>query len=228
LREALARADYDFTVSDTSKSRKSRASRPAPKRSGRIMGFVRQRSGRIVGMAAVTGLLTGIIVNAAFLQTARHPAPLFAAAPPAATPAIPVPAPRPREMVQAPAVTEPAPVPAATPLAPPVAMPTALPIARPAMTAHENPVAIHAPKRDVIAALLRGDAPATVEPSPKVASVQRALQKAGFVVKTDGVFGATTRQALARYERDRNLPVTSDLSARTLHDLAAQTGIAIP
>ena len=61
-----------------------------------------------------------------------------------------------------------------------------------------------------------------------LAAAQRALQKVGYVVKPDGVFGSTTRVALEKFERDRGLPVTGQLSGRTVKQLAAQSGVAIP
>jgi peptidoglycan hydrolase-like protein with peptidoglycan-binding domain len=84
-------------------------------------------------------------------------------------------------------------------------------------------------KKDPIAALLNGEG--VVEPSAppaRVTAVQKALIKTGFVLRADGVMGATTRQALERFEQDRKLPVTGDLSPRTLRELAAQSGVAIP
>ena len=58
--------------------------------------------------------------------------------------------------------------------------------------------------------------------------MQKALVKAGFVLRMDGMMGATTRQALERFEVERKLPVTGDLSPRTLRELASQSGVAIP
>ena len=81
--------------------------------------------------------------------------------------------------------------------------------------------------KDQIAALLKGDAPAA-DRSTRVAAAQRALQKVGFVVKPDGSFGATTRQAIERFERDRGLTVTGDLTPRTVRELSAQSGVVIP
>ena len=167
----------------------------------------------------VAGLLIGIGVNATYFQNARHPAPLFATAPeklapqkPVSVAATPLPAPRPADLAVA---SLPAPRTAAPmPLRPPVQL-----------TQAETP----APKRDPIAALIKGDPQADSAPAnPKIAAAQRALQKVGFVVKPDGVFGAGTRQAIERFERDRGLPVTGELAGRTVRELAAQSGVAIP
>ncbi len=183
---------------------------------------------RVVGLALAVALLAGIGVNAMYFQTARHPAPLFAsggdktaarniAASPAAPAPTPVPASRPAELTGAgaPMALQRANVQAA--LRPPA------PLAR-------ESVETTTAKKDLIAALIKSDAPVEAEKpaSPKVAAAQRALQKVGFVVKPDGVFGLGTRQALEKFERDRGLPVTGALAGRTVKELAAQSGVAIP
>ncbi len=59
-----------------------------------------------------------------------------------------------------------------------------------------------------------------------VMAAQRALNKLGFgPVREDGRFGEGTRAALERFERERRIPVTRDLSARTQRELAAASGI---
>ena len=52
--------------------------------------------------------------------------------------------------------------------------------------------------------------------------------KLGYVVRPDGVMGTGTRQALQMFEQSRKLSVTGDLNPRTLRELGAQSGIAIP
>jgi peptidoglycan hydrolase-like protein with peptidoglycan-binding domain len=59
-----------------------------------------------------------------------------------------------------------------------------------------------------------------------VLSAQRALNRLGFgPVKADGFFGEETRAALERFERDRRITVTRDLSPRTLRELTAASGM---
>jgi len=60
-----------------------------------------------------------------------------------------------------------------------------------------------------------------------VLAAQRALVKLGYVLNRDGVAGATTRQAIERYERDHGLPVRGDLSRAIIRQLGAETGISI-
>jgi peptidoglycan hydrolase-like protein with peptidoglycan-binding domain len=93
----------------------------------------------------------------------------------------------------------------------------------------EAPAPTAAPaRRDPIAALLGGEPANVTPPAARVMAVQKALIKSGFVLKADGQWGASTREALAGFERERKLPVTGDLSARTLKELSARTGISIP
>jgi peptidoglycan hydrolase-like protein with peptidoglycan-binding domain len=39
--------------------------------------------------------------------------------------------------------------------------------------------------------------------------------------------GPTTRQAIERFERERKIPVTGELGARTVRELAAQSGLPV-
>jgi hypothetical protein len=59
-----------------------------------------------------------------------------------------------------------------------------------------------------------------------VLAAQRALNRVGAgPVKADGVFGEETRAAIERFERERRIPVTRELSPRTLRELTAASGI---
>ena len=71
---------------------------------------------------------------------------------------------------------------------------------------------------DPIAELIAG-------PSQRVIAVQRALNDYGYgPVKATGNFGAETVSAIQKFERDRKLPVTGQISPRLLRELAALTG----
>lgn len=220
MREALARTDNDFVMVEPRASR--RKSAPGKKHGAGVFASLTKKPMRILALVVIAGVLVGIGLNATMLQTARHPAPLFASAPLAQKPAVaqaaPIPAPRPAELAS---------------VAPPALLRTApaQPAARPATPVREATEATATKKNDPIAALLRGAEPApaaTSQPGDaKVAAAQRALQKVGFVVKPNGVFGASTRQALEKFEGDHGLPVTGKLAGRTLKELAAQSGIAI-
>jgi hypothetical protein len=125
----------------------------------------------------------------------------------------------------APAPAASAPAPVATP-APRVAVHAA----EAPRAAAQPPAAAPAAKKDQIAALLHPEpaAEAAAQSSPRIAAVQKALKKVGYVLRPDGVLHPSTRQAIELFERENKLPVTGELNARTLRELAAQSGVAIP
>lgn len=75
------------------------------------------------------------------------------------------------------------------------------------------------PRRDVIADLI---SPAN---SRQITAVQRALSDFGYgQIKATGVFDADTRSAIERFERERKLPVTGQISDRLMRELSGMTG----
>lgn len=59
----------------------------------------------------------------------------------------------------------------------------------------------------------------------RVASVQRALTEHGYgQLKPTGAVGADTQAAITKFERDRKLPVTGQMSDRLVRELTAMTG----
>jgi len=237
LREALARSDHDFVIAEEprrkpraapAKGPVSRAPEASPRKASAVLAFLTRRPGRTLAGVLVAAVATGIVLNAVMFQTGQHPSPLFgspraaAPAPRSVAAAPPMPAPRPASLApSAPVASAPAPVVRAS------ETPAAAP--RVASREAEPAPAPVAAKKDPIAALLNGETPQeAAAPAARVAAVQKALIKSGFVLRADGVMGASTRQALERFERDRRLPVTGDLSPRTLRELADQSGVAIP
>ena len=64
-----------------------------------------------------------------------------------------------------------------------------------------------------------------IAPTPRVIAVQRALNDFGYgPVKATGVYGTETIAAIQKFERDRKLPVTGQISPRLMRELAALTG----
>jgi hypothetical protein len=144
-----------------------------------------------------------IVVNALFLQTGPHPAPLFkaplqVAARGEATSSVPVVVPRARPVEAAPPKLE------------------------TASTKAEVPVPAPAPA--VLRAPARGEtSPET--PSRRVAALQRALAQFGYgQIKPSGIVDADTRAAIEKFERERKLPVTGQPSERVVKELAGLTG----
>ena len=59
----------------------------------------------------------------------------------------------------------------------------------------------------------------------RVASVQRALSEHGYgQLKPTGAVGADTQAAISKFERDRKLPVTGQMSDRLVRELTAMIG----
>ena len=57
-------------------------------------------------------------------------------------------------------------------------------------------------------------------PDPTVTTVQTRLMQMGYYNgPTDGIYGPLTRDAVARYQTEKNLPVTGNLSGGTLQSL---------
>ena len=59
----------------------------------------------------------------------------------------------------------------------------------------------------------------------KITAIQRALADFGYgQIKPSGVMDAETRAAIEKFERERRLPVTGNVSERVVRELAAMTG----
>jgi len=56
--------------------------------------------------------------------------------------------------------------------------------------------------------------------SSDVLAAQRALQRLGFVVRPNGVFDSTTRDAIAQFERDHKMPARGELTPAVRRELA--------
>jgi hypothetical protein len=220
------------------------------------LNLLTRRPARTIMGAIVTALLTSIVINALVLQKVKHPAPLFMPTQPSAAPAPHMhPASAGQAHVQAPAADN-APVEAkqrdtiaallkpnsvekpAGETAPP------LPATRPKDTiaallkgntadkARPEKEPAEAKSKDVIGALLKTNnaaAAGAAEPSSAtVAAAQQALVRLGFVLRADGVLGASTRQAIELFQRDHRMEVDGDLSPRVTRQLSAMSGLAIP
>ena len=170
-----------------------------------------------------------ILLNALVWQRTRHPAPLFARAAPASP-------------GKEPTIAGMSAVPASRPL-PAVApiqahdKPLEKPLPEMPAGAHPRQARVNTSPPHVISQLLKAPPAPPARPttqsaapaasSKSVLAAQRALVKLGFVLNPDGVARATTRQAIARYERDHGLPVRGDLSRAIVRRLSAETGITI-
>lgn len=77
--------------------------------------------------------------------------------------------------------------------------------------------------RDQIHEVLSGSAASLS--AQRIIAVQRALNDSGYgPVKATGTIGAETTAAIRKFEGDRKMPVTGQISARLVRELAAFTG----
>jgi hypothetical protein len=164
--------------------------------------------------------VAAIVGNAMFMQAGRHPAPMFSTAFP--------------------------PAPASPPGVAPVngASGALLPRARPA----DAELHSDAKAADIAVPAARGVQPAVLPQSPsvprppapvphadpvgdliastrRIGTVQRVLTEFGYgQLKPTGVAGTETRAAVEKFERDRKLPVTGQITDRLVRELAVATG----
>ena len=196
----------------------------------------------VAGLLAAAAICA-ILANALFLQAGRHPSPMFGSvvtlpAPQAAV-VSPLPRPRPVELISKPVEAEPPEIrPVEVKGADPkhVETKSADPRGDSKKTDSKNP--------DSMANLVvkstgaPAAAPANVArpPAPipataqsagarRVAAVQRALTQYGYgQLKPTGAVGADTQAAISKFERDRKLPVTGQMSDRLVKELTAMIG----
>jgi hypothetical protein len=65
-----------------------------------------------------------------------------------------------------------------------------------------------------------------IAPSPRrIMAVQRALSEYGYgPIKPTGVLGADTKAGIEKFERERKLPITGQITERLIRELSAVTG----
>jgi len=158
----------------------------------------------VIAIVLLLAAAGAILVNALYRQPGPHPAPIFSV--------------KPRPVATEPAEIVP-PLPRTRPAAPLAVKQDA---AAPAQAeAQRAPVKSEAPRVtriDPIADILAG-------PSPRVAALQRALNDFGYgPLKTTGTYGSDTIAAVKKFERDRKMPVTGQISPRLLQELSTLTG----
>jgi hypothetical protein len=192
-----------------------------------------------VAGAIAFAAVSAIIGNAIFMQAGRHPSPMFGGSvgvPTAAlAPASPLPRPRPIEADIRPPETRSAEVKSvevrsveSRPVeAKPAESRAVDPLANLVKATGTASVAANAPAANVMRppASIPSTHSDPVTSSHRVASVQRALTEYGFgQLKPTGTVGADTQAAIQKFERDRKLPVTGQMSDRLVRELTTMTG----
>jgi hypothetical protein len=173
-----------------------------------------------------------VIANALFLQSGPHPAPMFTSAI-AAGAATPVPRRRPSEAdasTSEPRLSEPRlaePRLAEPKLIEPKAFDpmTSLVKATTAAPLWAAPIAPPPPSTVARPSLPIAPASAQITGSRRVAAIQRALTDYGYgQLKPTGTIGADTQAAIQKFERERKMPVTGQVSDRLVRELVAVIG----
>ena len=190
----------------------------------------------VAGLLAFAAV-SAIIANALFLQAGRHPSPMFGTVtrmPAAAmTPASPLPRPRPADAAARASDPQPSEQrvvesrsadpkselksdPKSDPMTNLVKA-TAVPQATPSNVARPPAPIPVAARHETIA----NQTPA----ARRVAAVQRTLTEYGYgQLKSTGTIGSDTQAAIQKFERERKLPVTGQMSDRLVKELAAVVG----
>jgi hypothetical protein len=203
--------------------------------------FLHSPKDMVAGLLAAAAICA-ILANALFLQAGRHPSPMFGSVvmlpSPQTTAASPLPRPRPVELISRPVEAEP---PEIRPVEVKGADPRHVEIrsADPkgdAKSDSRNPdplanlvVKSTGAPAATPANMARPPAPipATAQSAGarRVAAVQRALTQYGYgQLKATGAVGSDTQAAITKFERDRKLPVTGQMSDRLVKELTAMIG----
>ncbi|MDX3965078.1 MAG: peptidoglycan-binding domain-containing protein [Bradyrhizobium sp.] len=187
----------------------------------------------LAGLVAAAAI-SAIVANALFLQTGRHPAPMFGTvinlpAPSSVPLSNPMPRPRPVGADTSPLEpratefrVEPKPAERAAEKAP------EKPVEATASTRANDPMTnLVKATTSTPPAALRPPAPIPAQ-SPaarRIAGVQRALSEYGYGnLKITGTMGGETQSAIQKFEREHKMPVTGHVSDRLLRELAAAIG----
>jgi hypothetical protein len=172
----------------------------------RIFGLVLRNPRDSLCAVALVLAVTAIVANGLYLQPGRHPAPIFAIRP-------------------LPVMSDEATASAGLRRRPDAAPPKPEPASKPE-PAPKDSIPLPRPRTQSATAAVRSDAAADANgPSWQVSAVQRTLNQAGYgPIKVSGILDDSTREGIARFERDHNLPITGQNTPRVRHALGAATG----
>jgi hypothetical protein len=215
---------------------------------GLLMRMLLRSPKDMVAGALAVAAIGAIVANALFLQSGPHPSPMFGSvvtlpAPASPSSVSPLPRPRPAEAIKSEAAPmEPKAVEsraadakasdlrasdlkATDPLTNLVKATSAAPA-----TTSVAPVSTSAIPRPPapIPVASRTDGNLGPGGSRRVAAVQRALTEYGYgQLKPTGTIGPDTQAAIAKFERDRKIPASGQMTERMVRELSAMIGHAI-
>jgi len=162
----------------------------------RIFGLVLRNPRDSMFALALIAAITAIVANSLYLQPGRHPAPIFAI--------------RPLPVLSGEASGT-------------VAQ---TPRRRSEPVQNNDTVPLPRPRAQSVPAGSRPDTSAdVVNPLRQLSAVQRILNEFGYgPIRVTGVLDDNTREGIARFERDHNLPVTGQNTPRLRHAISMATG----
>lgn len=229
---------------ETPRRRRGAAAAVAEPERGLLLRVLLHSPKDVLAVLIAVAAAGAIITNALFLQSGPHPAPMFGAAAPSNALLMPNPLPRPR-----PAGAD------GLPLADPKRADSSLfdpkpvePPPEPKQVEQRSVVQRPAEPRsnDPMANLVRATASPLPPPSNalrppapipttgsigaprRVAAVQRVLTEYGYAqLKPTGVLGPDTKAAIEKFEHERRLPVTGQVSDRLVRELYVATGHSV-
>ena len=185
----------------------------------------------LAGLVAV-GAISAIVANALFLQTGRHPAPMFGTVINLPAPSSPLsnPLPRPRPVGADTSPLEPKATEFRVEPKPAERAPERA-VEKPVEATASTPRAGNDPMTNLVKATtsaMRPPAPIPLPQTPaarRIAGVQRALSEYGYGnLKITGTMGGETQSAIQKFEREHKMPVTGQVSDRLMRELAAAIG----
>jgi hypothetical protein len=153
-------------------------------------------------LALITAI-AAIVANSLYLQPGRHPAPIFAIRP------LPV-----LSGEETGTVTQ---LPRRRPPAPDAQ--------KPELAQKSDPVPLPRPRAQSTPAGPRPDAAEATNPSRQLGAMQRILNEFGYgPIRVSGILDDNTREGIARFERDHNLPVTGQNTPQLRRAISMATG----
>ena len=170
----------------------------------RIFRLVLRNPRDSVCALALMAAIAAIVANSLYLQPGRHPAPIFGIRP------LPVlSSEETRTVTQLPRRRLPTPD-----------------AQKPESTQKSDPVPLPRPRAQSAPAPSRPDPSAdATNPLRQLSAVQRILNEFGYgPVRVSGILDDNTREGIARFERDHNLPITGQNTPRLRHSLSMATG----
>jgi hypothetical protein len=192
-----------------------------PRFGWRVLGQIARHPKEGIALSIALAASAAVIVNALFLQSGPHPAPIFASSPkpvPAkdatGTVVTVLPRPRPAELD----------TPKTEVSAPPRARSDTIRSSARASPGPGRPATAGAgtaaPHNDAIA-----ERPAA---SKRVLAVQRTLTEFGYgQISSTGIEDAATAAAIQKFERGHKMPVTGQISERLMREIATMTGRSV-